>query len=64
MGKADRVAVSKALHGLSISAAKVPGVIMDVAFDDNGDIDRESFMVEVKDGKQVVKEVLAPLGKK
>ena len=51
------MAVSKALHGLSISAAKVPGVIMDLAFDDKGDIDRESFMVEVK-------EVLAPLGKK
>ena len=28
------------------------------------DIDRESFMVEVKDGKQVVKEVLPALGKK
>jgi branched-chain amino acid transport system substrate-binding protein len=63
-GKVDRVAVAKTLHGLGISAAKVPGVIMDVSFDANGDLDRESFIVEVKDGKQVVKDVLPPLGKK
>jgi len=63
-GKLDRVAVAKALHGLSISAAKVPGVIMDVSIDDKGDLDRESFIVEVKNGKQEVKETLPPLNKK
>jgi branched-chain amino acid transport system substrate-binding protein len=63
-GKLDRIAVSKALHGLSISASKEPGVIMDVTIDANGDLDRESFIVEVKDGKQVVKETLPPLGSK
>ena len=36
--------------GLSVSAAKLPGIIMDVGVDNNGDLDRESFMVEVKDG--------------
>ena len=64
VGKLDRVAVAKALHGMSISAAKAPGVIMDVSIDGNGDLDRESFIVEVKDGKQVVKEILPPLSKK
>jgi branched-chain amino acid transport system substrate-binding protein len=64
VGKLDRVAVSKALHGLTISAAKEPGVLMDVSIDANGDLDRESFIVEVKDGKQVVKETLPALGKK
>ena len=63
-GKLDRVAVAKALHGLSISAAKEPGVIMDVSIDANGDLDRESFIVEVKNGKQEVRETLAPLNKK
>ena len=63
-GKVDRVAVAKTLKGLSVSAAKVPGVIMDVSFDANGDLDRESFIVEVKNGKQEVKDVLPPLGKK
>ena len=56
--------MAKALHGLSIKVAKEPGVLMDVSFDEKGDIDRESFIVEVKKGKQVVKEVLAPLSAK
>jgi len=60
-GKLDRVAVARALHGLKIRAANEPGVLMNVAIDDNGDLDRESFIVEVKDGKQHVKEVLPPL---
>ena len=64
VGKLDRVAVAKALHGLTISAAKEPGVLMDVTIDANGDLDRESFIVEVKNGKQEVRETLPPLGKK
>ena len=62
-GKLNRVAVAKALHGLKIRAAKEPGVLMDVAIDDNGDLDRASFIVQVKDGKQEVKEVLPPVAK-
>jgi branched-chain amino acid transport system substrate-binding protein len=38
--------------------------LMDVSFDANGDLDRESFMVEVRNGKQEVKDTLPPLGKK
>jgi branched-chain amino acid transport system substrate-binding protein len=60
-GKADRKAVAQVLKGLSIKAAQQPGVLMDVSFDDKGDLDRESFIVEVKDGKQVVKAVLPAL---
>lgn len=61
-GKVDRKAVAQALHGLQVSAAKHPGVLMDVAMDNNGDLDRESFIVEVKNGKQEVKTVLPALG--
>ncbi|MDE2604948.1 MAG: ABC transporter substrate-binding protein [Burkholderiales bacterium] len=64
VGKLDRKAVAQAMHGLKLSAAKDPGVIMDVAFDNNGDLDRESFLVEVRGGKQVIKEILPPLGAK
>ena len=63
-GKLDRKAVTAALHGLSVKAAQEPGVILDVTIDGNGDIDRESFIVEVKAGKQEVREVLPALGKK
>ena len=38
-----------------------PGILMDVTFDENGDIDREGFLVEVENGKQVVKQVLPKL---
>jgi branched-chain amino acid transport system substrate-binding protein len=54
VGKLDRKAVAAALHGLKVTAAQQPGVLMDVAVDGKGDLDRESFIVEVKNGKQEV----------
>ncbi len=64
VGKLDRVAVAQALKNVTFTAKQHPGVLMDVTFDDKGDIDRESFMVEVKNGKQEVVAILPPLGKK
>jgi branched-chain amino acid transport system substrate-binding protein len=64
VGKLDRKAVAQALHGINISAKKHPGVIMDVTFDDKGDLDRESFLIEVKNGRQVVTAVLPALNAK
>ncbi len=61
VGKFDRKAVAAAMKGIKISAVKNPGVLMNVGFDDKGDLDRESFLVEVKGGKQVVVAVLPPL---
>jgi branched-chain amino acid transport system substrate-binding protein len=63
-GKVDRAAVVKTLHGLKLKAAEHPGILMDVAVDANGDLDRESFLVEARNGKQEVKEVLPALGAK
>jgi len=62
-GKLDRKAVANVMHTLKITAAQEPGVLMDVSFDGNGDLDRDSFMVEVKNGKQEVIAVVPPLGK-
>ena len=64
VGKLDRKAVAQALHGIHISAKKNPGVIMDVSFDANGDLDRESFLIEVKNGRQVVIATLPALSAK
>jgi branched-chain amino acid transport system substrate-binding protein len=61
MGKVDPKGIADALHGLTIKAADDPGILMDVTFDENGDIDREGFLVEVVDGKQVVKQILPKL---
>jgi branched-chain amino acid transport system substrate-binding protein len=64
VGKLDRKAVAAAMHTLKVSTAKEPGILMDVSFDANGDLDRDSFLVEVKSGKQEVIATLPPLGKK
>jgi len=64
MGKFDRKGFAQAIRNACFSAKQHPGLLMDVCFDDKGDIDRESFLVEVKGGKQVVVETLPPLGKK
>ncbi len=64
MGKFDRKLFAQTLHGASFAAKDTPGLLMDVSFDDKGDLDRESYLVEVKDGKQTITETLPPLGKK
>ncbi len=61
MGKLDSKGIADALHGLTIKAADDPGILMDVTFDENGDIDRQGFLVEVVDGKQVITQVLPKL---
>jgi branched-chain amino acid transport system substrate-binding protein len=64
IGKFDRKAFAAALHGAKISAKENPGVLMDVSFDKNGDLDRDSFMVRVENGKQVVFAVVPAVGAK
>jgi branched-chain amino acid transport system substrate-binding protein len=44
------------------SAKQHPGILMDVCFDDKGDLDRDSFMVEVKNGRPEVVATLPPAG--
>jgi branched-chain amino acid transport system substrate-binding protein len=61
MGKVDGKMLADALHGLTVRAANEPGILMDVTFDQNGDIDRQGFLVEIVEGKQVVKQVLPKL---
>ncbi|WP_316230166.1 ABC transporter substrate-binding protein [Bradyrhizobium sp. SZCCHNR1051] len=61
MGKVDSKAFADTLHGLTIKTSAEPNVLMDVTFDQNGDIDRQGFLVEVVEGKQVVKQVLPKL---
>jgi len=63
MGKFDRKGFAEAIKNACFSAKQHPGLLMDLCFDDKGDLDRESFLVEVKGGKQVVVETLPPLKK-
>ena len=61
IGKFDGKAFAKAMHGATIRVKDYPGVLLDVHFDDNGDLDRESFLVKVVGGKQVVTATLPPV---
>ena len=63
IGKFDSKAFAEAAHGTTISPKDAPNILMEATWDKNGDIDRESFLGEVVDGKQKIVEVLPKLGK-
>jgi len=54
--------VAEAMKGLKVNTDKYPGALMYTEFDNKGDLDRMSFMVEVKNGKQEVIDMVPPLG--
>jgi branched-chain amino acid transport system substrate-binding protein len=64
VGKFDQKAFADAMHGVKLPVKEYPGVLMDVSFDKNGDLDRESFMTKVVNGKQEVVSVLPPASAK
>ena len=57
LGEFDRVALAESAHCNELTVADEPGLLLDVAIDGNGDIDRQSFIIEVVDGAgQVIAE--------
>ena len=64
IGKFDSKAFAAAMKGISLAVKDHPGILMDVSFDANGDLDRESFMTKVENGKQVVSAILPPVNRK
>ena len=61
VGKFDPIAIAAALHGMTISPDKQPGIMIEASWDDTGEIDRVSYLAEVKDGKQVITSTLPKL---
>lgn len=64
IGKFDPKAFAAAMKGVTLAVKDHPGILMDVSFDQNGDIDRESYMTKVENGKQVISAILPPIGRK
>lgn len=54
IGEFDQEALSEKMHGLTLNVAEYPGMLLTTGWDDTGEMERESFMTEVKDGQQVV----------
>ncbi|MCU0937549.1 MAG: ABC transporter substrate-binding protein [Burkholderiaceae bacterium] len=63
LGRFDRKALAKLMHGLTITPEQEPGLLMEASWDAHGDIDRISFLAEVVDGKQKIVATLPKLGK-
>jgi branched-chain amino acid transport system substrate-binding protein len=63
LGKFDRKALAKAMHGLTIAPKDEPGILIETTWDNNGEIDRISFLAEVVDGKQKITKILPKIGK-
>jgi branched-chain amino acid transport system substrate-binding protein len=61
IGKFDRQAFGAAMKGLTLKPDTAPGILMEASWDQNGDIDRASFLAEIVDGKQTIVETLPKL---
>ena len=64
IGKFDSKAFAAAMKNVTLSAKTTPGLLLDVSYDENGDLDRESYLTTVVNGKQVVSAILPPVNKK
>ena len=60
VGEIDSQKLTDAMHGLCLDAEEYPGVLMDICWDENGEVARESFMVEVKNDAQEITTILPP----
>jgi branched-chain amino acid transport system substrate-binding protein len=56
--KFDKKGLADTLRGANITVAEEPGILIDTTIEANGDLDRISFLAEVKDGKQIITETL------
>ena len=54
MKKFDKKGVAETLRGATIDPAQEPGIMINTTIEQNGDLDRESFLAEVVNGKQVI----------
>lgn len=58
VGEFDQEAFVETMHGLCLPADQYPNILLDICWDETGEVSRPSFMVEVQDGSPVVIERL------
>jgi branched-chain amino acid transport system substrate-binding protein len=56
--KFDRKGLADTLRGARIRPSEEPGILIDTKVESNGDLDRESFLAVVENGRQVIKSTL------
>ena len=63
LGKFDRKGFAKTMHGLTITPQDEPAILIETTWDNDGEIDRISFLAEVVGGQQKITKILPKLGK-
>ena len=63
IGRFERKALASTMHGLTITPEDEPGILIETSWDNNGEIDRISFLAEVVDGKQKITKILPKIRK-
>jgi len=61
LGTFDQQKLRDYLHNRTFCVKNHPGILLDVRYDQNGDLDRESFLVKVENQKHVITGILGPL---
>ena len=61
IGEFDNSQFSDTLHCATLTVEDEPGLLLDISYDGNGDIDRESYIVSVVDGAGEIVETVPPL---
>jgi len=56
--KFDKKGLADTLRGATIKPSDEPGILIETTIEQNGDLDRESFLAEVVNGKQVISATL------
>ncbi|HKC44870.1 MAG TPA: ABC transporter substrate-binding protein [Burkholderiales bacterium] len=60
IGRFDSKELARAMKGIALSAKEYPGILLDVKYDDKGDLDRASFIVRVSGGRHEFIATLPP----
>ncbi len=61
IGSFDQQKLRDYLHNRTLRAKKYPNLLMDIHYDENGDVDRQSFLIEIKNQKHAIFGILPPL---
>lgn len=61
IGAFDQQKLRDYLHNRTIRVKDHPNILMDIHYDENGDVDRQSFLIEIRNQKHAIFGVLPPL---
>ena len=61
IGSFDQQKLRDYLHNRTLRAKKYPNLLMDIYYDENGDVDRQSFLIEIRNQKHAIFGILPPL---